>query len=472
MWAKISSAWRSISSVSSSTNHDPPRGSATCTTPDSSAITCCVRRARRAACSVGSASASSKASVCRLCVPPSTPASASMATRTRFTSGCWAVRDTPAVCVWKRSWVERPSVGAVTVAHPMGPDAAGGTVLGDLLEEVAVGIEEEAQPRGELVDRHARRHGRLDVGEPVGQGEGQLLGRRRACFTDVVARDRDRVPPWHLRRAEPHDVGHQAHRGPRREHVLLLRLVLLQDVVLQRARQPGPLDPGTVGHADVHGQEGRRGRVDRHRRRDATEVDVGEEPLHVGLRVHGHPGPADLAPGQGVVGVAPEERGHVEGRRQPVTTGPQQFLEALVGVGRRPESGELAHRPETRAVHGGVRPPGVGELSRELRLVRPVDRLERHARHRLETCRRGAANGRRPPARSLGLPWPARLLQRQSIFQGRPTSARSTPLLVAPRLCKALPACEHRQDRAHDVVPAEASSGVRPRPGTRSRAAT
>ena len=40
-------------------------------------------------------------------VPPSTPASASMATRAMLTSGCWAVSDTPAVWVWKRSCSER-----------------------------------------------------------------------------------------------------------------------------------------------------------------------------------------------------------------------------------------------------------------------------------------------------------------------------------------------------------------------------
>ena len=45
--------------------------------------------------------------VCRLCVPPSTPASASIAVRTMFTSGCCAVRETPAVWVWNRMASER-----------------------------------------------------------------------------------------------------------------------------------------------------------------------------------------------------------------------------------------------------------------------------------------------------------------------------------------------------------------------------
>ena len=71
-------------------------------TPVSSAMICCVRSATRTASSVGSASASSWELVCSDCVPPSTPASASIAVRATLLSGCWAVSETPAVCVWKR----------------------------------------------------------------------------------------------------------------------------------------------------------------------------------------------------------------------------------------------------------------------------------------------------------------------------------------------------------------------------------
>src|SRR5215211_4990859 len=91
------------------TNQDPPSGSATCGTPLSWAITCWVRSASRAALSVGKASASSYESVCRLWVPPMTPASASTVTRAMFTSGCCAVSETPAVWVWNRSCIDRSS---------------------------------------------------------------------------------------------------------------------------------------------------------------------------------------------------------------------------------------------------------------------------------------------------------------------------------------------------------------------------
>ena len=72
-------------------------------TPDSNAMICWVRSAIFAARSVGRPSASSKPLVWRLCVPPSTAASACSATRTTLFSGCCAVSIEPAVWVWKRS---------------------------------------------------------------------------------------------------------------------------------------------------------------------------------------------------------------------------------------------------------------------------------------------------------------------------------------------------------------------------------
>ena len=101
--AKIASASASILSVSASTYHEPPSGSATFATPISSMITCWVRTAISAAFSDGSASTSSNALVCNEFVPPSTAASASIAVRTMLLSGCCAVSDTPAVWVWNRS---------------------------------------------------------------------------------------------------------------------------------------------------------------------------------------------------------------------------------------------------------------------------------------------------------------------------------------------------------------------------------
>ena len=53
------------------------------------------------------------------------------------------------------------------------------------------------------------------------------------------------MPPRHLGRAEPHRVGDEPQRRARREDELLLRLVLLEDVVLQRAAEPARSTPAS-----------------------------------------------------------------------------------------------------------------------------------------------------------------------------------------------------------------------------------
>ena len=117
------------------------------------------------------------------------------------------------------------------------PDATRRTVLGDLLEEIDLGVEEETQARREVIDVEATRDGVLDVGEPVLEGEGELLGGGRARLADVVARDADRVPARHVAGAPLHHVGDQPHRRIDREAPLLLRDVLLENVGLDRPPQ-------------------------------------------------------------------------------------------------------------------------------------------------------------------------------------------------------------------------------------------
>ena len=104
--------------------------------------------------------------------------------------------------------------------------------------------------------------------------------------------------------------------GPRREDVLLLCLVLLQDVVLDRpAEEPGSARRRLRGGGDVHREQDRRRRVDRHRRRHLAEVDAGEEVLHVGEGVDGDAAAPDLALDEGVVRVAAHRAS--AGRRRP-----------------------------------------------------------------------------------------------------------------------------------------------------------
>ena len=71
-----------------------------------------------------------------------------------------------------------------------------------------------------------------------------------------------------------------------------------------------------LGHELVQEQQDRRGRVDRHRRRDLVERDALEDPAHVVDRVDRDAGAADLALAQRVVGVAAELGRQVEGHRE------------------------------------------------------------------------------------------------------------------------------------------------------------
>ena len=198
-----------------------------------------------------------------------------------------------------------------------GPDAAGGAVLGDLLEEVVVGVEEEGEARGEVVDVDARVDAGLDVGDAVGQGEGQFLHGGGAGLADVVAADGDGVPAGHLGRAEPMVSTMRRIDGRGREDPGLLGDVLLEDVVLDGAAELVPGHALLLGHGEVHGREDGGGAVDGHGGGDLVEGDAVEEDLHVLQGVDGDAAPADLARGQGVVGVVAHEGGQVEGDRQP-----------------------------------------------------------------------------------------------------------------------------------------------------------
>src|SRR5207248_8399253 len=110
---------------------------------------------------------------------------------------------------------------AVAVAHPTRPDAPRGAVLRDLLEEVDVRVEEERETRRERVDVQTGMTTELDVREPVGDGERQLLRRGRTGLANVVSGDRDRVPAGHLSGAERDRVTHEPQRRSRREDELL-----------------------------------------------------------------------------------------------------------------------------------------------------------------------------------------------------------------------------------------------------------
>ena len=123
-----------------------------------------------------------------------------------------------------------------------------------------------------------------------------------------------------------------------------------------------------------------------------------------------------------------------------------------------PEAGELAHGPQAGAVHGGVRPPGVGPLAGPLGPVGSVDRLERAppTSSRTGPCARGS--GRSLPARPRGLPW------RHSDFNVKvdPRSATARP--ESPVSETKSPAARRSGRRAANSAPSSDRS-----PATRRR---
>ena len=212
-----------------------------------------------------------------------------------------------------------------------------------------------------IVRVEADGHGGLDVGDAVGEGEGDLLGGRAAGLADVVAGDGDRVPERQVLGAVGEGVGHQAHRRAGREDVGAAGGVLLEDVVLDGAAEFGRVGAALLGHDLVEEEQQGCGRVDRHRGGDDGLVDAVHQAAHVVQRRDGDTGAPDLAEGAGIVRIEAELRGQVEGDAQAgLTAGKQQPvpLVALLGGGH---PGVLAHGPAAAPVHRRVDAAGVGK---------------------------------------------------------------------------------------------------------------
>ncbi len=304
---------------------------------------------------------------------------------------------------------------AEAVAELARPDPAGGAVLGDLLEEVEMRVEEEGEPGREIVDREAALYCCLDVGEAVGERERELLGRIRACLADVVPRDRDRMEERHLARAELDHVHDEPHGRLGRVDPFLLRDVFLEDVGLRGAAQPLARDALLLPDADVVREEDRRGRVDRHRGRDLAERDTREERLRVGQRVDCHALAPDLAERALMVRVVAHERRHVEGCREPRLAVLQEVVEALVRLLGGAEARELPHRPEAAAVHRRIHPARERELAR-IAEVTPVVEFD---------VRRGVERLRLRPPRSSRRARRCALARSRTSPRARPGSSRT-----------------------------------------------
>ena len=128
-----------------------------------------------------------------------------------------------------------------------------------------MGIEEEGQPRRELVHIEAGANRRLHIGNAVGESEGDFLHRRRSRLAHVIARDGDRVPLRHILVRPGKNVGDDAHRLLRRINIGAARDVLLEHIVLHRAGEFAHVPALPPRHGDVQRQQNRSRCIDGHR---------------------------------------------------------------------------------------------------------------------------------------------------------------------------------------------------------------
>ena len=93
----------------------------------------------------------------------------------------------------------RPGIaGAEALHHDLVPDLAGRAIFGDFFEKIVVRVEKERKPWREIVHIQPPAAGPFDIFNAVVESEGQFLQRRRASLANVVAADRNGVPPGHV----------------------------------------------------------------------------------------------------------------------------------------------------------------------------------------------------------------------------------------------------------------------------------
>ena len=231
------------------------------------------------------------------------------------------------------------------VPHEGGPHPPGGPELGDLLEEVGVGVEEERDLRQRRFRRQAPAEQLPGGGPTMRQRERQLQRRVGARLPVVVPGDADGVPPGQLPDAE---LGHVALHPERRRRRQRLGGDgdgrLHEKVVLAGAGQRRPVEAPPLRRGQEHGQMGsgphRLRRHQRHAHR--IERNAGEEIVEVVGNVDGHAAPPDVRRRPGVVGPHRPQARVVEHAVDPGGAPVEEQPVAPVGVGGGGEAGQLA----------------------------------------------------------------------------------------------------------------------------------
>ena len=298
----------------------------------------------------------------------------------------------------------------------MRPEPPRGAELRDLLEEVVVRGEEERQPLAEPIDVEAGGARRLDVGDRVGERERHFLHRRRSGFADVVAADRDRVPVRQLALAPREDVRDDAQRVARRIDVGAARDVLLEDVVLNRARSAARAARPAAARRATYS-------ASRMIAVALIVIDVdtrssgipSKSSVHVLDRVDRDADAADFARGHRMVGVVAHLRRQIERHAQAADALREQI--AIPGV-------RFARRCRTRRT-GASSTAGRGTSSAGCRACKEIF-LAEHLRRRRVAARRKVL---RKADSSSSSSWTGPTLSAASVLRAR----RATRATASPR---------------------------------------
>ena len=268
-----------------------------------------MRRAISAASSVGRARASSIELVWSDWQPPRAAARAWMATRTILFSGCWAVSEEPAVCAWKRRRSERESFAPKRSRMILAQRRRAARYLAISSRRSLWALKKKESCGANSSIGEAGVESGLDVGDAVGEREGDFLDGGRAGFADVIAGDGDGIPLGEIVAAPGENVGDDAHGGTDGINVGAASDVFLENVVLHGAGKFCEIGALFFGDGDVEAEEDGGGGVDGHGGGDFFERDIIEESFHVFERIDGYADFADFAESERVVGVHADLRG-------------------------------------------------------------------------------------------------------------------------------------------------------------------
>ena len=212
----------------------------------------------------------------------------------------------------------------------------------------------------------------------VGQRVRQLELLRRARLLHVVATDADGVEARHVLGGVRENVADDPHRRRRRVDERVAHHELLEDVVLDGARQLVLRHALLLCRHDVEGQHRQHRPVHRHADAHLVERDAFEQALHVLDAVDGHASLAHVALHALVVTVVSPVRREVKGDTQALLACRQVPAVKRVALLRRRKTRVLPHRPRPDRIHRRVRPAQVRRHTRPKGLMGMRLSLVRH----------------------------------------------------------------------------------------------